>query len=144
MNDSDKILEISCNIDDMTGEELGFAMDLLLTEGALDVFYIPIQMKKNRPGILLHVLCPLSEKNKFISLILKYTSTRGVRFVEYDRAKLHSEFEEIIIDGFTIRNKISEGYGVHKEKYEFDDVIKFAKEKNMSYKEAIYYIDTHK
>lgn len=141
---SDKVLEICCNIDDMTGEELGFAMDLLFEEGALDVFYIPIQMKKNRPGILLNVICKVSDKDKFITLILKNTSTRGVRFTEYERAKLYSEFEEYTIDGFLIHNKISSGYGVRKEKLEFDDVMEFAKSKSMTYKEAIAYINSHK
>ena len=61
----DKILSISCNLDDMTGEDISFAAETLLNAGALDVYTIPIQMKKGRPGIILTCLCALSEKENF-------------------------------------------------------------------------------
>ena len=62
---TDQIIELLCNIDDMTGEALGYAMDFLFEEGALDVFFQPIQMKKNRPGVLFHCLCRIEERDKF-------------------------------------------------------------------------------
>ena len=61
----DTILSISCNIDDMTGEALGLTTEIFMAAGALDVFTIPIQMKKNRPGILLTCLCEMEEREKF-------------------------------------------------------------------------------
>ena len=123
---SDEILEISCNLDDMTGEELGYAMDILLEAGALDVFFIPIYMKKNRPAVMLSCLCKTDDKDTFTDLIFKHTSTRGVRYADYTRAKLNSAFEEIHTDAGIVRRKISTGENVVKAKLEFEDLRKIA------------------
>lgn len=123
---SDEILEISCNLDDMTGEELGYAMDVLLEAGALDVFFIPIYMKKNRPAVMLSCLCKTDDKDTFTDLIFKHTSTRGVRYADYTRAKLNSAFEEIHTDAGIVRRKISTGENVVKAKLEFEDLRKIA------------------
>ena len=63
---TDEIYELSCNLDDMTGEELGFAMEVLLSAGALDVYTLPIGMKKNRPGVMLNVLCRPESREKMV------------------------------------------------------------------------------
>jgi len=125
-DDQDQILDLSCNIDDMTGEELGFAMDRILSLGALDVYYTPIYMKKNRPGILLHVLCPIDKKELFAQAILKHTTTRGLRYQIFDRMKLVSTFDSFEYDGTTVHNKQSSGYGVKKQKLEFEDIKEYA------------------
>jgi hypothetical protein len=126
------ICDLSCNLDDMTGEELGYCMEVLFEEGALDVFYQAIQMKKNRPGILLHCFCRPSDKDQFIRLILTHTTTRGVRFQLLSRAKLSARTEETVTPYGTVRNKISSGFGVTKSKYEFEDIKKIAKENKLS------------
>ena len=77
----------------MTGEALGLATEIFMAAGALDVFTIPIQMKKNRPGILLTCLCEMEEREKFTGLFFLHTSTRGVRYQVFERAKLESTFE---------------------------------------------------
>lgn len=118
----DSVLSISCNIDDMTGEALGLATEILMTAGALDVYTIPIQMKKNRPGILLTCICHLDEKDKFTGLFFLHTSTRGVRYQIFDRAKLESTFETRPTVYGNIRIKKSAGYGIQKEKLEFEDL----------------------
>lgn len=118
----DMILSISCNIDDMTGEALGLATEILMAAGALDVYTIPIQMKKNRPGILLTCLCELSDREKFTGLFFLHTSTRGVRFSTFERAKLESTFETRSTSYGDIRIKKSAGYGIKKEKPEFEDL----------------------
>lgn len=123
---SDEILEISCNLDDMTGEELGYAMDVLLEAGALDVFFAPIYMKKNRPAVMLSCLCKKEDRDKFTDLIFKHTTTRGVRYADYTRAKLNSAFEEIHTDAGIVRRKISTGKNVVKAKLEFEDLRKIA------------------
>ena len=118
----DTILSISCNIDDMTGEALGLATEIFMAAGALDVFTIPIQMKKNRPGILLTCLCEMEEREKFTGLFFLHTSTRGVRYQVFERAKLESTFETRKTSYGNIRIKKSSGYGIQKEKAEFDDL----------------------
>lgn len=118
----DKILSISCNLDDMTGEAISFASESLLNAGALDVYTIPIQMKKGRPGIILTCLCPLSEKETFTRLFFQHTTTRGVRYAVYERAKLTSTFEVKETSFGKIRIKKSSGYHATHEKPEFEDL----------------------
>ena len=129
---SDEILEISCNLDDMTGEELGYAMDVLFEAGALDVFFTPIYMKKNRPAVMLSCLCKTEDRDKFTDLMFKHTTTRGVRYTNYARSKLNSNFEEIHTNAGVVRRKISTGKNVEKVKFEFDDLKKIAKALDMS------------
>jgi hypothetical protein len=120
--DDDSVLTISCNIDDMTGEAMGLATEIFMAAGALDVFTIPIQMKKNRPGILLTCICRPEDKDKFTGLFFLHTSTRGVRYQTYSRAKLESSFETRPTAYGDIRIKKSSGYGIEKEKPEFEDL----------------------
>ncbi|MCD7708816.1 MAG: LarC family nickel insertion protein, partial [Clostridiales bacterium] len=132
---SDKVADISCNIDDMTGEALGYAMEVLLGAGALDVFYVPVQMKKNRPGILLHCLCKPEETEHFAELILRHTTTRGVRFQNMSRLTLTSETETVATPYGEIKKKISRGHGIEKSKYEFEDLRRIATAHDISLQE---------
>lgn len=134
--ETDTILELSCNLDDMTGEELGYAMEALLAAGALDVFYQPVQMKKNRPGVRLSCFCQPSEQARFTKLIFLHTTTRGVRFQSYSRAKLSARFAEVQTPYGIVREKISEGFGVTKRKYEYEDLRRIAAEQNLSLSEV--------
>jgi uncharacterized protein (DUF111 family) len=119
---STRIAELRCNIDDMTGEALGAAMDILMKNGALDVFFTPIQMKKNRPAVLLTCLCAVSRQQEFTELLLAHTSTLGVRSAQWDRTVLSWRTEERRTPYGPVRVKVSEGYGLRKVKPEFDDV----------------------
>lgn len=76
---TDEIYELSCNLDDMTGEELGFAMEVLLSAGALDVYTLPIGMKKNRPGVMLNVLCRPEKREELVRLLFLHTTPSGCR-----------------------------------------------------------------
>ena len=118
----DCVLSISCNLDDMTGEAIGLATDILLAAGALDVYTIPLQMKKNRPGVLLTCLCKPEERDKFTALFFLHTTTRGVRYQIFERAKLESTVETRHTSYGDIRVKKSSGYGIEKEKAEFEDL----------------------
>lgn len=129
---SDIILDCSCNLDDITGEKLGYAMEVLLDSGALDVFYTPIQMKKNRPGILLHCFCRPEEKEKFSKLLFFHTTTRGIRYQEFSRAKLNSFFSTLESPYGTVRIKSSKGYGVERSKYEYEDLKAISRKQNIS------------
>jgi hypothetical protein len=135
-DDGDLILELSCNLDDMTGEELGFAMEVLFDAGAYEVFYESIYMKKNRPGIFLHCFCSPSDRERFTKLIFQHTSTRGIRYHSFSRAKLTARFEEISTEYGTVRKKINEGFGIRKSKYEYEDLRRIAKEQGLSIAEV--------
>ena len=101
----DEIIELSCNMDDMTGEKTGFAMERLFEAGALDVYTLPIGMKKNRPGILLRVMCRESDKEAMIRAIFKHTTTIGIREQKMQRYILQREIEAIETPLGTIRKK---------------------------------------
>lgn len=118
----DSVLAISCNIDDMTGEAIGLATEILMAAGALDVYTIPIQMKKSRPGTLLTCICRPEERDKFTGLFFLHTSTRGIRYQVYERSTLESTFVTRPTAYGNIRIKKSSGYGIEKEKPEFEDL----------------------
>lgn len=90
--ETDSVSQIETNLDDMTPEEIGFATTLLLEAGALDVWTAPIQMKKQRPAILLSMLCAPEETERFADLLLMHTSAFGVRVSQKTRVKLRREF----------------------------------------------------
>ena len=123
--------EISANIDDMTGEDLGAVMELLLAAGALDVWFEHIQMKKNRPGVLLTCLCRPAEADRLAREILRHTTTFGVRRTDCARYALtpasvteHSSYGPV-------RRKEGMGYGVTKAKVEYADMARIAREQNI-------------
>jgi uncharacterized protein (TIGR00299 family) protein len=89
--ETDNITVIETNLDDINAEILGHFVEKALTEGALDVFHTPIQMKKNRPGVLLSVLCAAAEADRFSELVLRETSAFGVRRYSTERRKLKRE-----------------------------------------------------
>lgn len=129
------ITELRCNIDDMTGEASGFATDILMKSGALDVFITPVYMKKNRPGLLLTCLCHESDKEKMLSLIFRHTTTIGIR--EYKAARHTLQRREVMLDTNhgTIRGKESTGFGTVKIKPEYEDMARIARDNNISISE---------
>ena len=121
-NESDKVVEMKFNVDDMTGEEIGYATGVLMDNGALDVFTTSVYMKKNRPGILFTVLVKLEDKEKFAKIIFENTTTIGIRFNEMERFKLARREEKVMTRFGEVSFKVSEGFGVSKVKPEYDDV----------------------
>lgn len=91
----DTVTVLQTNLDDINAEILGRVMKSALRQGALDIFYTPIQMKKNRPGVLLSVLCAEADADKFTELILRETSALGVRRYTSERRKLQREFRNV-------------------------------------------------
>jgi len=89
--ESDTIAVLETNLDDVSGEILGHFVESTLKAGALDVFHTPIQMKKNRPGVLLTVLCTLADADRFTERLLRHTSAFGVRRSVLERRKLRRE-----------------------------------------------------
>jgi hypothetical protein len=115
-----RVAELSCNLDDMTGEEMGFALDALLALGALDVFYTPIQMKKNRPAYLLTVLCRPEDADALAAQMFRHTTTLGVRKLVCDRYELRRSVQSIQSPYGEIRIK--------RSKLEYEDLARIAKE----------------
>ena len=135
------IWELNCNVDDMTGEQIGFALETLMEQGALDVFTIPIGMKKSRPGILLTVLCKEADKEKMVSLIFKHTTTLGIREKFCTRYTLQRKVETVDTPYGVIRKKVSAGYGIQRSKYEYEDVARVAKANNLSIAQVLSEIE---
>ena len=130
-----QIIELSANIDDMTGEEVGYAMKKLFEAGALDVFTTPIGMKKNRPGILISVICSPDKKDEMVKCFFKYTSTLGIRENIMNRYMLDRSVSEVDTRYGKIRQKKALGYGVTRTKYEYDDITGLCDENNKSLEE---------
>lgn len=95
MEASDTVAVLCCNVDDSTGEELGWAMEQLLAAGARDVFFTPIQMKKNRPATMVTVVCTPGQEQMFCRLLMKHTSTIGVRWNYFERAVMRRSFRTV-------------------------------------------------
>jgi uncharacterized protein (TIGR00299 family) protein len=119
---NDTVVELRCNLDDMTPEAVGFATELLLEHGALDVFTTPITMKKNRPAVMLTCLCRPDDKNDISRLLLENTTTLGVRYETMCRDILDTESYKVATPYGDIRIKSARGFGLVKEKPEYDDV----------------------
>ncbi len=128
----DTICELSCNLDDMTAEEIGFAMDRLYEAGAAEVFTVAAGTKKNRPSVLLTVLCADSCKEEMIRTLFAHTSTIGIREEIKNRYVLKRSIKEVETPYGTVRRKDSTGYGVQKSKFEFEDLARIAKEQGTS------------
>ena len=129
---TDVMYELSCNVDDMTAEEISFAMDMLFEGGAAEVYTIPIGMKRSRPGTLLRVICSKENKEKLVRLMFAHTSTIGIRETETRRYVLDRKTEIIKTPYGDVRKKISCGYDVKKEKYEYADLAEIAKKQSKS------------
>ena len=138
-----EVTELCCNIDDMTPEAIAFAAQLLLDEGALDVYTIPIGMKKGRNGILFTCMCRSEEKEKFVSLIFKHTTTIGMRETVSRRYALDRNEHTVETRYGSIRIKESSGYGITKRKAEYEDLAKISKDNNLSLAETIREIQSN-
>ena len=150
---TETICELSCNVDDMTGEDIAFAIETFLQNGALDAFTVPCTMKKGRPGVLVTVLCKDPDQKQMTKLILQHTTTLGVRSAIKKRWILSRTESETVIpndvlanvtvpdmpaeskaqelkttgNDCTIRSKTSTGFGITRNKYEHDDLEKIAR-----------------
>lgn len=133
----DEILELNCNLDDMTPEAIGFATEILMEKGALDVFTTPIYMKKNRPGVLLSTLCRPEDREVMVALLFRHTTTLGVRETRHHRYTLSRRTETIQTPYGPVRQKIAQGYGANRSKYEYEDLARIAKENDLSLNEIL-------
>ena len=132
----DSVLQLECNVDDMTAEELGFAMEAILAAGALEVYTVAAGMKKSRPGTILCVLCHEDAKETLVRVIFRNTTTIGVREHRCSRYTLKRSFETVQTPYGDVQKKLSSGYGVTREKYEYEDLARIAREQGLSLAEV--------
>ena len=131
------IYELSCNVDDMTAERIGFAMDRLFEAGAKEVYTIPVGMKKSRPGTLIRVMCTEETRQELIRQIFRFTTTIGIRETATRRYGLSRCIVAVETPYGTVRRKDCSGFGVTKSKFEYEDLARIAAEHNMSIDEAV-------
>ena len=122
---------IEANIDDLNAQVFGHLMEKLLTAGALDVFYTPVQMKKNRPGVLVTLLCKPEDKQLMIEHVFRETTTIGVRYRNEKREVLRRDFVTLETNYGPIKIKVSRAPDGRVMNYapEFED-CKYAAEKH--------------
>ena len=129
---TEEMVKLECNLDDMTAEDLGYACAVLREARAPEVFTVPVQMKKDRPGVLLTVICRPEQRETMVKALLRHTGTIGVRETALKRYVLERREETADTPFGPVRRKISEGYGVRREKWEYDDLARIAREKGLS------------
>ena len=115
------VLALETNVDDLSAEVLGYVMERLFTAGALDVYYTAIQMKKNRPGVLLSVLCTAATVETCTDIIFRETTTLGIRRIPVQRIVLPRTIQTVTTRYGAIRVKISEWNGMIRQTPEYDD-----------------------
>jgi len=134
--ETDRVAVLETNLDDISGEVLGSFVEAALAAGALDVFHTPIQMKKNRPGVLLTVLCAEASADKFTEMMLRETSAFGVRRTVADRRKLRREFTTVKTKFGSVTVKVGKLNGkVVQAAPEFESCRKLAAQKRVPLKE---------
>ena len=119
---------LQCNIDDMTAEMLGVAMDVLMESGAMDVHFIPILMKKNRPATCLSLLCSVADEERFKELLFRHTTTLGIKSFPLDKTVLAVAFERLDtpLGTVTMKNALKDGK-VLRSKPELEDCRELAR-----------------
>ena len=134
---SASVVVIEADIDDMNPQLFGVVMDALQAEGALDVFYTAIQMKKNRPGTLLTVVAPPDARERLTATIFRETTTIGVRYREMSRECLDREEVTVATPLGAVRVKVARRDGrVVNASPEFEDCARIARERNVPVKEV--------
>lgn len=126
-NDGEEIIELACNLDDMTPEEFAFAMEELFSLGALDVYFTSIGMKKSRPGVKLTCMCRERQREQMLECIFKHTTTLGVREYVCKRYELGRSEKTVRTQDGEVRVKTSSGYGAVREKAEYEDLAALAR-----------------
>ena len=128
----EQVIELGCNIDDMTAEELAFAQERLFAAGALDVYFTNIGMKKSRPGTMLTCICRAEQREEMLACMFRHTTSIGIREYTCNRYTLSRDFITRETPYGPVQIKRSSGYGTVREKPEYEDLKKIAEEQNLS------------
>lgn len=130
------IVELCCHIDDMSAEALAFAGEQLYQQGALDVSYTAITMKKGRLGVAMTVLCKPEDEERMAQAVMWETTTIGVR-ARHCRKYLMQPSVKTIETGYgPVRVKCADGYGIHREKPEYEDVAEIARKTGQPFRQV--------
>ena len=124
--------ELAGILDALTGEGIACAMERLLAAGALDVYTLPIGMKKSRPGVMLCVLCREEQREDMVHLLLRHTTTLGVRETRHRRYTLSRSQDTVDSPWGPVARKTSQGWGVRRQKPEYEDLARIAREQNLT------------
>jgi uncharacterized protein (TIGR00299 family) protein len=134
---TERVTVLECEIDDMNPQIFGLAMDRLYAAGALEVFYVAVQMKKNRPGTLLTVIAPPGKRSRIIDVVFSETTTIGLRHYDVERECLDREIVDVETPLGNVRFKVSRRDGrVMTATPEFDDCARIATERHLSVKDV--------
>ena len=132
----ESVVELCCNVDDMSGEAVGYALERLMEAGALDAFWQSVGMKKSRPGLLLTVLCRPEDRERMVALLFQLTSTLGIRESLCRRYILRREKGYVETPYGSVGVKKARGYGVERSKPEYEDLKALAEAAGCSLDEA--------
>ena len=133
----EQVIEFTCNLDDISAERIAFATEQLFAAGAIEVYTVPVTMKKSRPGNLLCVMCLENKRQEILNTIFKHTTTLGIRENISRRYFLDRKIESVQTEFGPVRVKIAQGYGVSRQKYEYEDLARIARETGKSIEEVI-------
>ena len=126
-----EIVELACNLDDMTPEDIAFACETFFENGALDVYTVAASMKKSRYGVLLTCMCKKADRDKMVRLMFEHTGTLGIREYTCKRYTLERAFDERETPYGKVRVKRSFGFGCQKEKPEYEDLAAIARKEKL-------------
>ena len=135
--ETDTVTVLETNLDDCTGEVIGYAIDRLFAAGALDVFAVPIQMKKNRPAVLLTVICEAETVSELEAILFRETGTFGIRRTTAVRTKLHREAIVVATPWGDVKAKRGWRDGFEIVTPEHDDCARVAREQGVPLR-AVY------
>ena len=134
--ESDFIYKLESNVDDCTGESLGYVMESLFNSGARDVHYTPVFMKKNRPAYQLNVICKEEDIEKLEEIIFKETTTIGIRKIKMERSILKREIKTVNTSLGEVQVKICDLSSYKRVYPEYDSIIEICKKYDMSYQDV--------
>ena len=138
---TETVFALSANIDDMTAEQIGFCTERLFEAGAIEVYTVPVGMKKNRPGTLICALAKEDAKDAVLRAFFRHSTTLGVREAETKRYVLDRTVEAHETALGTVRVKRAEGCGVKRSKIEYEDLARIAKAHGVSLSEAAVLVE---
>lgn len=133
---TDTVVKLECNVDDCTGEVLGYAAERLMREGARDAHYTPVFMKKGRPAYLLTVICRESDRPKLESIIFEETSTVGIRRSVMDRTVMDRRIDDVETSLGTVKVKVCTIGDTVKAHPEYESLAAICRERGIPYREA--------